>query len=641
MGLDKSKLPPRLSALPDLDFTNDLAREPLEGPWFRLATCMRGHPSRKGRVQSVHERECLLIPRDAFPRIFDRLSAVGNTFGSLGVPSAWLSHEGAARQYGYSPFHEFHIPRTDVTAEPVAFIRRARAATRIVLNPDLWLFFDLAERAPGDGVWWDSRRGVEAVKTQPLGDDLLVVDIQTAYLTKYLEARQMSLLVGHYQHAHLFNPTPDEVARFGDTGDLVLGSPEVGVRAELNNWGMRDEPLLGEPFLQRRMHFWFIVEPSAVDAADPWAAKPSFDLYTFALPARGGEVAPARFAHFRRDNEREFVGESADFMTRVFFRQDVLAKYQGMTGFTVDPDGSLHCGHYWSLDRSTVRIGNELLSTLIGDFAEGVPFDEWPHWQQYAVEPPSAETILALREEVPIPDAVARIGDSFSKLNSSLRTLAAALGNNSETPAWDASLQSLAGKQLQWVYPAPADDDEFLKRATLLATFVVDGLNAPLLRKLLKSLSPTLHLNNDDVPRPLGSRNLLQRLVLCARLLDQMRPDLRALDELVRQAEVKKGTDRDADLIDELAGVGEKTRELFAPLAFLYDLRVHGGVAHAPNTPQAAKAAARLGLPEAGWRRRHYLQLLKLVEGSVSIIAEQLDAGAFALGEVAKLQPRS
>jgi hypothetical protein len=78
-------------------------------------------------------------------------------------------------------------------------------------------------------------------------------------------------------------------------------------------------------------------------------------------------------------------------MDRIYFRQEVLAKYEGMSGFKVDDDDGVSCYH-WSLRRSTSRLGNELVSTAIGDFAEGVPVEEWPYWKEYAVEPPSPET---------------------------------------------------------------------------------------------------------------------------------------------------------------------------------------------------------------------------------------------------------
>jgi len=88
------------------------------------------------------------------------------------------------------------------------------------------------------------------------------------------------------------------------------------------------------------------------------------------------------------------------------FRKEVLEKYQGASGFDVADNGSVSCRGDWGLTRSTWRLGNELLATAIGDFAEGVPFYEWPHCQQYAVQPPSYETVEVLKQEQKLPDAV-------------------------------------------------------------------------------------------------------------------------------------------------------------------------------------------------------------------------------------------
>ncbi len=111
-------------------------------------------------------------------------------------------------------------------------------------------------------------------------------------------------------------------------------------------------------------------------------------------------------------------------MSRVFFRQEVLGKYETTTGFSVTDNGSVHCSHYWGLDRSTHRLGNELLSTAIGDFAEGVPFEEWPHWRQYAVDPPSHVLATRIGAERPIPEAVNGVVDALSRLNGAFCALA-------------------------------------------------------------------------------------------------------------------------------------------------------------------------------------------------------------------------
>jgi hypothetical protein len=156
--------------------------------------------------------------------------------------------------------------------------------------------------------------------------------------------------------------------------------------------------------------------------------------------------------------------------------------------------------------------------------------------------------------------------------------MTASLGVSTNGPVWSGSLDSLAGRQLKWVYPAVADDDEFLKRATLASTLVIDALEPVPLRSLLRALDKNLHMNNDTPPRPLGSRNLLQRVTLLAVLVRDFRPDVTAIPILIMQAEGRLNPDQ-PDLQAELERSFRRVRDELAPLAFLYDLRIHGGLA--------------------------------------------------------------
>jgi len=67
--------------------------------------------------------------------------------------------------------------------------------------------------------------------------------------------------------------------------------------------------------------------------------------------------------------------------------------------------------------------------------------------------------------------------------------MVASLQVRSEECLWRGSLDSLAGRQLKWVYPATADDDEFLKRATLASTLVIEALEPELIRQLLGTIA--------------------------------------------------------------------------------------------------------------------------------------------------------
>jgi hypothetical protein len=513
---------------------------------------------------------------------------------------------------------------------PVVFTLETTSGARLFINPDLWLFLNLEERTPASGIWWDPRRGVDVLRQRVIeGGNLEVVEIRKDCLMKYLQARQMSLIVAHYRHLLLFDPSAETIGRFVE-GEVTLGSPTHGAKALLHNWGLRRDVLGRPPFLQRRLHLWSEIKPPAIDVDNPWSEPPPFDPYTFTLPTRMGSVAPARWGRLRREAGRSFDGAVCDFMDRVFFRQEVLTKYEGASGFEVADDGSVSSRHYWGLVRSTSRLGNELVATAIGDFAECVPFEEWPHWRQYAVPPPSLEMARSLREEQTIPEAVNALVQMLHDLNAAFIRMATAIGLREVGPPWDGTLDSLAGRQLKWVYPSNADDDEFLKRTTLLSTLVIDGLGSASLRKLLDTVGGNLHMNEGNPPAPLGSRNLLQRVALVATLLETLRPDVAAVPTLVRQAEGQAAAAGEADLQAELVRAHQRVREIFAPLAFLYEIRVHGGLAHTPNKARAGEAAGQLGLPEENWHRADYLRLLNLVSESVRRIARDLGTAARA-----------
>jgi len=145
------------------------------------------------------------------------------------------------------------------------------------------------------------------------------------------------------------------------------------------------------------------------------------------------------------------------------------------------------------------------------------------------------------------------------------------------------------------------------------------------MRALLNALDKNLHQNFEKPPQSLGSRTLLQRITLIAGLIERLQPDLKELPHLVQQAEGKVRNVA-PDLQAELESLYKQVRDGFAPLAFLYDLRLHGGLAHPPSKEEAAEAATRLGLPRKNWHRTDYLHLLKLVAESFNRISEHFES---------------
>ena len=612
---NRNDLPTHLFSVPELDFSEDLFVDRLSGLWFRLgALTLKPQPDDRG-VEDLIQRQSVLLSPDGFTEIFDKLESVGNVIHDLGKPGGVVRHDGDRKEYSYLPFHRFEISFTPVTCEPLVFIRASNSVEELFINPDLELCFELEEKT--NGIWWDSNRGIEVLRRRTTENgNLQIVEIRVNYLKRYLQQRQLSLMVGQYRHLHLLDPSSNCIENFVITEDLKCGSADQGSKAIIQSWGLQPE-FLGKPqFLPRRLHLWFEIKPPAIDIDDPWTEEPPFDPFEFTLPTETGPVAPGRWSHYRYvEGRKKFKGSSCDFMDRVYFNQEVLSKYEGSSGFTVSDDGSVSCRDYWSLWRSTRRIGNELLATAIGDFAEGVPLEEWPHWKQYVVDPPGVETRNVLIQEQTIPNAVNALVGELESLNAEFQNLANTMDLELPTPLWRGSIDSLAGRQLKWVYPTTADDDEFLKRVTLLSTLVIDGLVPKSLRKMIRAWGDNLHQDHQN--QSLRSRKLLERTSLIAVLIEDFQPNHAEIPKLVRVAEGQPLDTVDTELASELKGSYRNTREMLAPLAFLYDLRTHGGVVHPPDSSRVKSAAENLGLSAENWHRREYIHLLNLVTDSV------------------------
>lgn len=604
--------PQHLFSISSLDLTDVVKSRELSGDWFALGIWSKGHHRNDDNVEDVVERQTLLIGVEDFGLVFPELRSIGNTLRGLGRANGCVRGE----TYQYEPFHVYYLGNS--RCEPLCFVSSVPGP--LFLNPDPILYFELRKKSH-DESWWDQRREMEVVRHRFSNvDQRHFLEFRTNYLERYLRQRQRCLLVGHYQHRCLYSPNDDEIKRFKE-GDLLFGSPEENYRAFFQNWGNQRWELTGERFLERRLHFWFQVPPPPLDPNDPWYEEPSFDPTRFTLPTRHGEVCPARWAshQLRFEESRDFAGGSCDFMTRVYFRQEVLQKYESTAGYEVRDDGSVRRASYWGLERSTHRIGNALLSTAIGDFAEHMPLEEWPHWKEYAVPPPGQEAVKAFREEVPIPEAVNNLVSSLGGLNHAFRQWAMDIHANVRSKLWQE--KSETAHKLKRTYSDSARDEEFLHRAVLISTLVIEGLQVEPMRRILLGYGKRLHKKNPCGSKgggDLGSRKLLERVLLVAEIERSLAiASEDNLGVLVSVAEGGKTGNLDPELAQEVGKIHKRVRHELRALAFLYDLRTHGGIAHTASPAKTANAAKELGLGPSNWTRRSYLRLLEVITTSI------------------------
>ena len=230
---NKCDLPTHLFNIPELDFSEDLLADPQGELWFRLGA-LTNTPQRNDQgVEDIVFRQTIMLSPTDFSDIYDKLEPVGNVLHDLGAPAGFS----AGGEYGYAPFHRFELGTPPVVGEPLVFVRRLHSGVELFVNPDLMLCFDLEKRTSEGGIWWNPKRRVEALRRQVVSNgNLQIVEIQIHYLMKYLRVRQLSLLVGHYRHLHLYDPSHSSREAFVE-GNIVQSTPDRGAKAILQNWG--------------------------------------------------------------------------------------------------------------------------------------------------------------------------------------------------------------------------------------------------------------------------------------------------------------------------------------------------------------------------------------------------------------------
>jgi hypothetical protein len=191
---NRNDVPGHLSGVHQLDFSGDLFADRLAGPWVRLGAWTPTSPMDERGVEDDIMRQSLLLPPEAFASVFAKLESVGNVLNSLGKPGGVIRSARGEEEYSYAAFHQFEFPFTSVIGEPLVFIHSDASDAGLFINPDLWMFLGLEERTPGYGIWWDPRRGVDALVRRAVQVNLQTVEIRADYLLKYLQARQTSAL---------------------------------------------------------------------------------------------------------------------------------------------------------------------------------------------------------------------------------------------------------------------------------------------------------------------------------------------------------------------------------------------------------------------------------------------------------------
>lgn len=606
------EIPPHLFAIEELDLAKYWLVEKLPRPWFCLGEVSK---SDKGGINARLQRETMLTTSGAFSRSSASFNAVGAVIRNLGAPTAWSSCVEGLPKYRYLPFHSFETAFRDFSGEPIVFIRTLN--NDLVINPDLWLFLELAEKRDSNHVWYDAEKHVDVIQIlrDAYSERIL---IRSDYLLKYLQSRQQELLVSEFRQV-IFTPDNSHVINDYPQGKLTLINGREDAKAIIESYGPKRD--FRAPYYLRRTHLWSVIEPPAINEDDPFEESPDFDLAVFVLPTSSGPVAPARFLG-SQCLKHKFIGTTCDSMDRVFFSQEALVRYQTLPDHEITDDGVVRHTTFWSFDRSVIRFGDDYLSIAIGDFAEGVAFHEWQHWARYAVDPPDDLWSDRETDKQSIRGRVKTLISELYSLSEAFEYFCQIFAPDlAEQSIWNGDDKDQIVKELKWFYPKHESDADFRTRVAQLSVLVIDSLNPTLMRTVLSRLNAFLP---DE--KFTGGLKLLQRICLVANLMSAFQTK-KNLQNLVSLTVQKPRTHEEAELAGEVGNIANKVREIFGPLVGLYELRISSGLAHPPSKDKISSATKLLGLPTNGWTRTHYLLLLGKVSNCISQAHEILSVG--------------
>lgn len=505
-------------------------------------------------------------------------------FHDIGRPELW-------RRPSCESGYEVERRLETAVGEIEAFVVEREDPTRFIeFTPrqDFVMFYTLFDRMEGSNRMYDDHlRGVYDVVKFETSEMLSKIRIMKDYLLDYLFVRKKALLIGYY---------------FGIVTPAQRSIPD-GFRKRIKfdiNHGkasvlLAKRNILGDKLIAQLDMFKVILPPNQKILGDfgTTADAPKTTLNTSEGPVQMTKAIG--FGH-----------SSSDFLSVAYFDPRVLKKYEDDRRYRIDDNGGVHYAGVWGIFRGIQRLGDDFIAANVGYLSEGLPYQEWLHWAQNNVDPPSIEEIRELQKTKPIQQLVNFLVSEVESFEKRQLLFMAKRDVNVNEPLFE--FQSREQKDeiirgLKKVFTRRTTRSEFLSRVVDLYKLLIDNVNRRLLVSVVDSYDPTAKF--DKQKRLKGS---LKLLLICLefRTIERMckwsgLPEEEIESKVVeyysnlQQSNTQAATDF---LFNELYGRVNSLREAFGALFVLHALRTKAGGAHLGTGREFAKAMNALGFPE-------------------------------------------
>lgn len=344
------------------------------------------------------------------------------------------------------------------------------AEPTLEFTPSFLWYFDAIPR--NDGSWYyldDAGRDHELVRTRR-SDTELRIDIAALPLRRYLAVRSRLLVIQHDRITrvdHVPDPTIDSV----DRSDVRHFSFHSGDLHSVDHPGF--VRLVGKQIV-------LPIDAAPADLARPHTSERRFPEFTVAIDPNTGEritstCDPAKLSNYFTDRG------TPHYLTRVYFRREVLNRYTSQPSRYRIENGRLSCLGLWGISIGTNPDG--LIEVYLGDLGRDLPAEERDHWLSFNVPPSGGRDegrfdrdILGRWTEGP-PDPLSRL---FAAREHFSTALGALLGQAVYKPWHPADQIAFEGLHM----PTSSEQHEADTLILLLAKGVIDYLDVKALRRL-------------------------------------------------------------------------------------------------------------------------------------------------------------
>ncbi|MFE7514257.1 hypothetical protein ACFU8I_23965 [Streptomyces sp. NPDC057540] len=329
----------------------------------------------------------------------------------------------------------------------------------------LWYF---AAVPRPDSSWYfldDAGRDQELIRVHRSDTDLRI-EVAALPLRRYLAVRERFLVVQHERITHLDAAPAQTIQAKG--------------RTEVSTFELHSSRM-GRPAVRLcGKHLVLPIDARPADLAYPYTTAVSYLEFTIDTDPSTGQPITFTCDPERLSGHYKDLG-TPDYLTRVYFRREVLRRYTSEPSRYQVRHGRLSCLGLWGI--SIGRNEEGLVEAYLGDLGRDLPSAERAHWLSFNVAPLGGIDEARRRRDI-LGEWTDATADPLHRLANARERFSAALSAIVGQPvyrAWDAADQiAFAGLHM----PTSSEQSEADTQILTLAKGIIDYLDTKALRKL-------------------------------------------------------------------------------------------------------------------------------------------------------------